>query len=116
MDFGTEISVTLAPATGYVVDTGAMGVGDLAYTDGSGTTTDNRTYTIDNVQEDQSIEPKWEALESMPSPTPWWISTAGQRAAQNGTLSASASRKNMEGYSKPSFTSGEELHEGSVVA
>ncbi|MFR5134039.1 MAG: S-layer homology domain-containing protein [Acutalibacter sp.] len=31
VDFGTEISVTLAPATGYVVDTGAMGVGDLAY-------------------------------------------------------------------------------------
>src|SRR5699024_9850112 len=29
VDFGTEISVTLAPATGYVVDTGAMGVGDL---------------------------------------------------------------------------------------
>ena len=116
VDFGTEISVTLAPATGYVVDTGAMGVGDLAYTDGSGTTTDNRTYTIDNVQEDQSIEPKWEALETYAVTYSVVDINGGSEGGTNGTLSASASRKNMEGYSKPSFTSGEELHEGSVVA
>ena len=116
VDFGTEISVTLAPATGYVVDTGAMGVGDLAYTDGSGATTDNRTYTIGNVQEDQSIEPKWEALETYAVTYSVVDTNGGSEGGTNGTLSASASRKNMEGYSKPSFTSGEELHEGSVVA
>ena len=116
VDFGTEISVTLAPATGYVVDTGAMGVGDLAYTDGSGTTTDNRTYTIDNVQEDQSIEPKWEALETYAVTYSVVDTNGGSEGGTNGTLSASASRKNMEGYSKPSFTSGKKLHEGSVVA
>ena len=116
VDFGTEISVTLAPATGYVVDTGAMGVGDLAYTDGSGTTTDNRTYTIGNVQENQSIEPKWEALETYAVTYSVVDTNGGSEGGTNGTLSASASRKNMEGYSKPSFTSGEELHEGSVVA
>ena len=116
VDFGTEISVTLAPTTGYVVDTGAMGVGDLAYTDGSGTTTDNRTYTIGNVQEDQSIEPKWEALETYAVTYSVVDTNGGSEGGTNGTLSASASRKNMEGYSKPSFTSGEELHEGSVVA
>ncbi len=116
VDFGTEISVTLAPATGYVVDTGAMGVGDLAYTDGSGTTTDNMTYTIGNVQEDQSIEPKWEALETYAVTYSVVDTNGGSEGGTNGTLSASASRKNMEGYSKPSFTSGEKLHEGSVVA
>ena len=116
VDFGTEISVTLAPATGYVVDTGAMGVGDLAYTDGSGTTTDNRTYTIGNVQENQSIEPKWEALETYAVTYSVVDTNGGSEGGTNGTLSASASHKNMEGYSKPSFTSGEELHEGSVVA
>ena len=116
VDFGTEISVMLAPATGYVVDTGAMGVGDLAYTDGSGTTTDNMTYTIGNVQEDQSIEPKWEALETYTVTYSVVDTNGGSEGGTNGTLNASASRKNMEGYSKPSFTSGEELHEGSVVA
>ena len=116
VDFGTEISVMLAPATGYVVDTGAMGVGDLAYTDGSGTTTDNRTYTIGNVQENQSIEPKWEALETYAVTYSVVDTSGGSEGGTNGTLSASASRKNMEGYSKPSFTSGEKLHEGSVVA
>ena len=116
VDFGTEISVTLAPATGYVVDTGAMGVGDLAYTDGSGTATDSMTYTIGNVQEDQSIEPKWEALETYAVTYSVVDTNGGSEGGTNGTLSASASRKNMEGYSKPSFTSGEELHEGSVVA
>ena len=115
VDFGTETSVTLAPATGYVVDTGAMGVGDLAYTDGSGTTTDNRTYTIGNVQENQSIEPKWEALETYAVTYSVVDTNGGSEGGTNGTLSASASRKNMEGYSKPSFTSGEKLHEGSVV-
>ena len=116
VDFGTEISVTLAPTTGYVVDTGAMGVGDLAYTDGSGTTTDSMTYTIGNVQEDQSIEPKWEALETYAVTYSVVDTNGGSEGGTNGTLSASASRKNMEGYSKPSFTSGEKLHEGSVVA
>ena len=116
VDFGTEISVTLAPTTGYVVDTGAVGVGDLAYTDGSGTTTDNMTYTIGNVQEDQSIEPKWEALETYAVTYSVVDTNGGSEGGTNGTLSASASRKNMEGYSKPSFTSGEELHEDSVVA
>ena len=116
VDFGTEISVTLAPATGYVVDTGAMGVGDLAYTDGFGTTTDNRTYTIGNVQENQSIEPKWEALETYAVTYSVVDTNGGSEGGTNGTLSASASRKNMEGYSKPSFTSGEKLHEVSVVA
>ena len=62
---GTGISVTLAPATGYVVNAGAMeatyGV-DVSYTDSSGATTDNMTYTIDNVQSDVTIAPVWEQL------------------------------------------------------
>ena len=35
---------------------------DLSYTDSSGATTDNRTYTIGNVQSDVTIAPVWEQL------------------------------------------------------
>lgn len=111
---GTGISVTLAPATGYVVDTGAMGVGDLAYTDGSGTTTDNRTYTLDNVQSDVTIDPVWEQLAAY-TVGYYVVDTIGDGSGTHGALSASVERKGMDSYENSEFVSGNTVYDGSTA-
>ena len=114
---GTGISVTLAPATGYVVDAGEMeatyGV-DLSYTDGSGATTDNMTYTIDNVQSDVTIAPVWEQLAAY-TVTYYVVDTIGDGSGTNGTLSASVERKGMDSYENSEFVSGNTAYDGSTA-
>ena len=114
---GTGISVTLAPATGYVVDAGEMeatyGV-DLAYTDGSGTTTDNMTYTIDNVQSDVTIVPVWEQLAAY-TVTYYVVDTIGDGSGTHGALSASVERKGMDSYENSEFVSGNTVYDGSTA-
>ena len=114
---GTGISVTLAPATGYVVDAGAMeatyGV-DLSYTDGSGAITDNMTYTIDNVQSDVTIAPVWEQLAAY-TVTYYVVDTIGDGSGTNGTLSASVERKGMDSYENSEFVSGKTVYDGSTA-
>ena len=79
-----------APATGYVVDTGAMVWGDLAYTDGSSTTTDKpQDPTIDNVQEDSPSRAQMGAWNIMPSPISGGYQLGRSEGSTNGTLSAS---------------------------
>lgn len=60
VDFDTDLTVTLAPGKGYEVGdiTGAA----PQYTDGDGTTTDNKSYTISKVQGNQTIKPVWSAI------------------------------------------------------
>ena len=114
---GTGISVTLAPATGYVVDAGAMeatyGV-DLSHTDGSGATTDNMTYTIDNVQSDVTIAPVWEQLAAY-TVGYYVVDTIGDGSGTHGALSASVERKGMDSYENSEFVSGNTVYDGSTV-
>ncbi len=114
----TGISVTLAPATGYVVDAGEMeatyGV-DLSYTDSSGATTDNMTYTIDNVQSDVTIVPVWEQLAAY-TVGYYVVDTIGNGSGTNGTLSASVERKGMDSYENSEFVSGNTAYDGSTAA
>ena len=115
---GTGISVTLAPATGYVVNAGAMeatyGV-DVSYTDSSGATTDNMTYTIDNVQSDVTIVPVWEQLAAY-TVGYYVVDTIGNGSGTNGTLSASVERKGMDSYENSEFVSGNTAYDGSTAA
>lgn len=114
---GTGISVTLAPATGYVVDAGEMeatyGV-DLSYTDGSGATTDNMTYTLDNVQSDVTIAPVWEQLAAY-TVGYYVVDTIGDGSGTHGALSASVERKGMDSYENSEFVSGNTVYDGSTV-
>ncbi|MFQ6890971.1 MAG: S-layer homology domain-containing protein [Acutalibacter sp.] len=114
---GTGISVTLAPATGYVVDAGEMeatyGV-DLSYTDGSGATTDNMTYTIDNVQSDVTIAPVWEQLAAY-TVGYYVVDTIGDGSGTHGALSASVERKGMDSYENSEFVSGNTVYDGSTA-
>lgn len=114
---GTGISVTLAPATGYVVDAGEMeatyGV-DLSYTNGSGATTDNMTYTLDNVQSDVTIVPVWEQLAAY-TVGYYVVDTIGDGSGTHGALSASVERKGMDSYENSEFVSGNTVYDGSTA-
>ena len=114
---GTGISVTLAPATGYVVNAGAMeatyGV-DVSYTDSSGAITDNMTYTIDNVQSDVTIAPVWEQLAAY-TVGYYVVDTIGDGSGTHGALSASVERKGMDSYENSEFVSGNTVYDGSTA-
>ena len=114
---GTGISVTLAPATGYVVDAGEMEATydvDLSYTDGSGAITDNMTYTLDNVQSDVTIVPVWEQLAAY-TVGYYVVDTIGDGSGTHGALSASVERKGMDSYENSEFVSGNTVYDGSTA-
>lgn len=96
VDFGTSLTVTLTPDTGYEV--GSMNGVSPAYTDGTGTTTDNKSYTISGVDKNQTIKPVWSAI---PTTTVNWSvidKTPDTNGGTNGTLKATVTRKSMSAY------------------
>ena len=102
VDFGTSLTVTLAPDKGYEVGTMAGAV----YTDGNGNTTDNKSYTISGVDENQTITPAWLAI---PTTTVNWsvIDKAPDTdGGTDGTLKATVTRKGMSSYAVTDSTDG----------
>lgn len=98
------MTVTLAPGKGYEVGdiTGAA----PKYTDGDGTTTDNKSYTISKVQGNQTIKPVWSAI---PTTTVNWSvidKTPDTDGGTDGTLTATVTRKNMDSYKVTDSTAG----------
>lgn len=98
------MTVTLAPGKGYEVGdiTGAA----PQYTDGDGTTTDNKSYTISKVQGNQTIKPVWSAI---PTTTVNWSvidKTPDTDGGTDGTLTATVTRKNMDSYKVTDSTAG----------
>ena len=96
VDFGTSLTVTLTPDKDYEV--GSMDGVTPAYTDGTGTTTDNKSYAISNVQNDQTITPVWSAI---PTTTVNWSvidKTPDTNGGTDGTLKATVTRKGMSAY------------------
>ncbi|WP_270580001.1 Ig-like domain-containing protein [Butyricicoccus sp. OF27-2pH9A] len=96
VDFGTSLTVTLTPDKGYEV--GTMNGVTPAYTDGTGNTTDNKSYAISNVQNDQTITPVWSAI---PTTTVNWSvidKTPDTNGGTDGTLKATVTRKGMGAY------------------
>lgn len=98
------MTVTLAPGKGYEVGdiTGAA----PQYTDGDGTTTDNKSYTISKVQGNQTIKPVWSAI---PTTTVKWSvidKTPDTDGGTDGTLTATVTRKNMDSYKVTDSTAG----------
>ena len=96
VDFGTSLTVTLTPDKGYEV--GTMDGVSPVYTDGTGTTTDNKSYTISGVDKNQTIKPAWSAI---PTTTVNWSvidKTPDTDGGTDGTLKATVTRKDMSDY------------------
>lgn len=104
VDFGTSLTVTLAPDKGYEV--GTMDGVSPVYTDGNGTTTDNKSYTISGVDENQTITPVWSEI---PTTTVNWSvidKAPNTDGGTDGTLTATVTRKGMSNYAVPDSTTG----------
>ncbi len=111
VDFDTDVLVTLSPDKGYVVaDSIAAG-----YTDGTGETTDDKTYIISNVQGDRTITPVWTELNAHAITFSVVDTNGEEEGGTNGTLSAVAERKGMDAYKQDAFTSGTSIFKDSTV-
>ena len=109
VDYNTTVTVTLKPSEGYEVSSGI----NADYTDGDGTTTDEKFYTISDVQADQTITPAWTALKKYTIVYSVVDTNGDEAGGKNGTLSASASRKDMASFSVYEF---DEVYEGSTIS
>ncbi|MDY3691315.1 MAG: S-layer homology domain-containing protein [Dysosmobacter sp.] len=109
VDYNTTVTVTLKPSEGYEVSSGI----NADYTDGTGDTTDDKFYTISNVQADQTITPAWTALKKYTIVYSVVDTNGDEPGGKNGTLSASASRKDMAPFAVYEF---DEVYEGSMVS
>ena len=101
VDPGTNLTVTIKPETGYVVSNP-----DEAWT--AVDNSDNHTYTIHNVREDQTLSADFEALDKYAIS----YSVAAVGGNDNGTLTANTVRKNMAAYAC-GLSSDAEVYEGS---
>ena len=100
VDFGSALTVTLAPATGYEV--GSITGQNPVYTDdGHGTTTDNKTYTISDVQADQNINAVWA---SIPTYSLTLSAETIDAGGAHGSISANVTRKGMDDYAQSNVT------------
>ncbi|MGO5049978.1 InlB B-repeat-containing protein [Dysosmobacter sp. Sow4_B12] len=109
VDYNTTVTVTLKPSEGYEVSSGI----NADYTDGDGSSTDDKFYTISNVQADQTITPAWTALKEYTIVYSVVDTNGDAEGGKNGTLSASASRKDMASFSVYEF---DEVYEGSTIS
>lgn len=109
VDFGTSLTVTLKPSTGYEV--GSIAGQSPVYTDAAHS--DEKSYTISNVQADQTITADWAALPQY-SVT---YSVVDTGSGANGTLTASVNRKGLEAYKVDAFpgTDGKVYRDSSVT-
>lgn len=96
VDFGKDLIVTLTPDKGYEV--GNIKGAVLKYIDSTGGTTDEKSYTIENVQENQTITPVWAEIPT--AEVNWSVidKTPGEDGGTDGTLTASVTRKGMDSY------------------
>lgn len=107
---GTNLNVTLKPDKGYEVDDSI----NAAYTDGSGKTTDDKTYTLSDVQKDQTITPAWSELPTKKVAFSV-VNTETGGGGTHGKLTAAVERKDMEAYAVSNFTSGGDVYRDSTV-
>ena len=101
VDPGTNLTVTIKPDTGYVVNDP-----DEAWT--AVDNSDDHTYTIHNVRADQTLSADFAALDKYAIS----YSVAAVGGSDNGTLTANTVRKNMAAYTY-GLSSGAEVYEGS---
>lgn len=101
VDPGTDLTVTIKPDTGYVVNDP-----DEAWT--AVDNSDDHTYTIHSVREDQTLSADFAALNKYA--ISYSVAAVGGR--DNGTLTANTVRKNMAVYTN-GLSSDAEVYKGS---
>ena len=101
VDPGTNLTVTIKPNTGYVVNNPGE-----AWT--AVDNSDDHTYTIQNVRADRTLSADFAALDKYAIS----YSVAAVSGSDNGTLTANTVRKNMAAYTSD-LSSGAEVYEGS---
>ena len=104
VDLGSDLTVTLRPAKGYEVSNSISS----AYTDGTGNTTDDKTYTISNVQQDQTIEPVWTEIPTAVVSYSEVDKNGTDDGGMDGTLTVTVTRKNMSDYAVTDDNNGTE--------
>ncbi len=109
VDFGSALTVIANPEKGYEVDESI----EAAYTDGSGKTTDDKAYTISDVQTNQDITVSWQALPTQDI-TFSVVETTGAGGTY-GSLTAAVERKGINTYTKPDFIGGSIYRDSSVT-
>ena len=111
---GTNVTFTFKPNKGYVVDTEAVKANDTkidtTFADGNGETTDDRTCTISNIQTKQKVEAAFTPLATYAVTYNVVNTIEGQT---DGSLSASAGRKGLQGYKIGNLESGDRVCAGS---
>ena len=109
VDRGTDITVTLEPDMGYEVSSPNSGWTAAA-------NSDNYTYTISNMQENQDITPTWSKIPACVVTYSVVDKNGGEAGGLNGTLTASVDRKGMSDYAVTGDNDGTEtVYRDSVV-
>ena len=104
VDPGTDLTVTLSPSKGYEVASSI----DAVYTDGTGSTTDNKSYTISNVQTNQTIVPAWTEILTVTVSHSVVDKNGTEAGGLDGTLTVTVTRKNMSDYAETNNSDGSE--------
>ena len=104
VDLGSDLTVTLRPAKGYEVSNSIS----AAYTDGTGNTTDDKTYTVSNVQTNQAIEPVWTEIPTAVVSYSEVDKNGTDDGGMDGTLTVTVTRKNMSDYAVTDDNNGTE--------
>ncbi|MDY5497137.1 MAG: fibronectin type III domain-containing protein [Anaerobutyricum sp.] len=105
---GTDLTALMTPDRGYVVSDPAEAV----YVDGTGDTTDAKSWTISDVKEDIKIHGSFAPL-NLYRVTFDTVIVEGDKA--NGTISASSGRRNISSYKETEYHSGNSVYEGGYV-
>lgn len=112
---GTNLTVTLTPDAGYVVDDSKLDQAIKAeYTDKdkSGKTTDTKSYTVADVTANVSVTGAFKKIGTY-KVTYNTAVVSGESA--NGTLTAEAGRKEITSYKVDNFVSGDSIYEDGYV-
>lgn len=116
VDFGSGLAGTISPAFGYEVTEVMIGSQKATLTDVANS--DDKTFTVSNVQADTEIFVTYTAIPTV-AVTYSVIDKNGTEAegGLDGTLTASVNRKDMEPYQVKDNGSGKpvEVYQGSIV-
>jgi len=113
VDFGTDVEVEIAPVKGYVVEAVTANGNAAALTEVPGS--DNKTFTVSNVQENTVVAVTYRALDTVNVTFSVIDKNDAEAGGLNGTLSAKAERKGMAAYDATDATGFITAYEGGTV-
>ncbi|MBQ7120468.1 MAG: S-layer homology domain-containing protein [Oscillospiraceae bacterium] len=114
IDFGSDIEAEISPVKGYVIDNVTVNTNEVTLTEIANS--DNKSFTISDVQENTAIAVTYKALDTTSVTFSVIDKNDAEAGGLNGTLSAIVERKGMEAYSETDTTGTvSTVYEGSTV-